>query len=241
MSEAEIWAAIDLQRGRVVSLRKGDPDQSMVWGNSPQSVVDRWEREGANGLHIVDLDGALETGSNRTAIESIVHHAKIPVQVGGGIRSEADVQRWLELGVARVVLGTLAYNDPPTLSKILKRYGSERIVVAVDYRSRMIVTKGWTKDEALGVPEAVDRLQAAGIRTVLATAVEFDGTATGPDVATLRSLRAATSMRILASGGVRTIDDVRELKRIGVDGVVIGRALYEGTISLPKLKLEEQK
>lgn len=193
--------------------------------------------EGASGLHVVDLDGALKTGSNRSIVESIVRDAKIPIQIGGGVRSRDDVDRWMKLGVDHVVLGTLAYNDGSTLNQILSEYGREKIVVAMDYRNGTIVTTGWTKEENLTVLEAVKYLQDSQIKTVLATAVEFDGQAQGPDLVTLRNIRKSTNMEILASGGVRSIDDVRELERVGVHGVVIGRALYEGTLDLNELKL----
>ena len=233
----EIWAAVDLHQGRVVSLREGNPEQSTVWSDDPIAIAKRFEREGASGLHIIDLDGALKTGSNRSIVESIIHNAKIPVQIGGGVRSRADVDRWMKLGVDRVVLGTLAYNDVATLNQVISEYGRERIVVATDYKNGKIVTKGWTKQEDLSVLEAIKRLQDSQIRTVLATAVEFDGRAEGPDLVTLRNIRASTDIQILASGGVRTIDDVQELKRVGVEGVVIGRALYEGTLDFPELNL----
>jgi phosphoribosylformimino-5-aminoimidazole carboxamide ribotide isomerase len=233
----EIWAAIDLHQGRVVSLRKGNPDLSTVWSDDPLAIAKRFEREGAAGLHVIDLDGALKTGSNRSIAESIVQKAKIPTQIGGGVRSRVDVDRWMKLGVDRVVLGTLAYNDTSTLHQIISEYGRERIVVATDYKNGKIVTKGWTKQEDLSVLEAIRRLQDSQIRTVLATAVEFDGRAQGPDLVTLRDIRASTNVQILASGGVRTIGDVQELKRVGVEGVVIGRALYEGTLDLPELSL----
>ena len=233
----EIWAAIDLYQGRVVSLREGNPELSTVWNTDPSGIAKRFEREGASGLHVIDLDGALKTGSNREIIESIVQKAKVPVQIGGGVRSRADVERWMKLEVERVVLGTLAYNDASTLRQIINDYGRERIVVATDYKNGKIVTKGWTKQEDLSVLDAIKRLQDLQINTVLATGVEFDGRAQGPDLATLRDIRASTSVQILASGGVRTIDDVQALKRVGVEGVVIGRALYEGTLDLPELNL----
>lgn len=233
----EIWAAIDLHQGRVVSLREGNPQLSTVWSDDPLAIAKRFEREGASGLHVIDLDGALKTGSNSSIVESIVQKAKIPIQIGGGVRSRVDVDRWMKLGVDRVVLGTLAYNDAPTLNQIIGKYGRERIVVATDYKNGKIVTKGWTKQEDLSVLEAIKRLQDSRIGTVLATAVEFDGRAQGPDLATLSDIRASTNVQILASGGVRNIDDVQELKRVGVEGVVIGRALYEGTLDLPELIL----
>ncbi len=237
MNELEIWAAIDLHQGRVVSLRQGNPELSTVWSDDPLAIAKRFEREGASGLHIIDLDGALKTGSNRSIAESIVHEAKIPIQIGGGVRSRADVDSWMKLGVDRVVLGTLAYNDASTLNQVISEYGRERIVVACDYKNGKIVTKGWTKQENLSVLEAIKHLQDSQVKTVLATAVEFDGQAQGPDLVTLRNIRESTNVQILASGGVRTIDDVQELKRVGVEGVVIGRALYEGTLDLTELNL----
>jgi phosphoribosylformimino-5-aminoimidazole carboxamide ribotide isomerase len=237
VNELEIWAAIDLHQGRVVSLREGKPELSTVWSDDPLAIAKRFEREGASGLHIIDLDGALATGSNRSIVESIIHNAKIPIQIGGGVRSKADVDRWMKLGVDRVVLGTLAYNDASTLNQVIGEYGRERIVVATDYKNGKIVTKGWTKQEDLSILEAIKRLQDSQIRTILATAVEFDGRAEGPDLVTLRNIRASTDVQILASGGVRTIADVQELRRVGVEGVVIGRALYEGTLDFPELNL----
>jgi phosphoribosylformimino-5-aminoimidazole carboxamide ribotide isomerase len=235
VTDVEIWAAIDLQHGRVVSLRKGDPNESTVWTDDPLVIAECWERQQIDGLHIIDLDGALDMGSNRTTVESIIRKTNVPVQVGGGLRSETDVQRWLDLGADRVVLGTLVYNDPSILIQILNKYGPEKIVVATDYRNGMIVTKGWRNTEDLKITKAVSSLQATGIRFVLATAVELDGTARGPDISTLQEIRASTDMFVLASGGVRIIEDVRELQRARIDGVIIGRALYEGTIQLFEL------
>ena len=235
MIESEIWAAIDLRRGRVISLRKGNPADGLTWSDDPLAVANRWEREGATGLHVVDLDGALGEGSNRKVIESISRSSRIPVQVGGGIRTIAQAKELLELGIARVILGTVAYDEPSVLSNALRTLGSERIVVAADYKDDVIVTKGWTKESSLNVLEAIIALKTSGVKTVLATAVEFDGTALGPDVGMLRKIRASTRMKILASGGIRTLDDIRELQRIGIDGVIVGRALYEGKVRLGEI------
>lgn len=232
MIESEVWAAIDLRRGSVVSLRKGKPADGLTWSDDPLAVANRWEREGATGLHVVDLDGAFGEGSNRKVVESISRSSKIPVQVGGGIRTVAQAKELLELGVARVILGTVAYDEPSVLSNALRTLGSERIVVAIDYKDDVIVTKGWTKESSLNIFEAINALENSEVTTVLATAVEFDGTALGPDVNMLRKIRASTRMKILASGGIRTLDDIRELRRIGIDGVIVGRALYEGKIRL---------
>jgi phosphoribosylformimino-5-aminoimidazole carboxamide ribotide isomerase len=231
----EIWAAIDIHLGQVVSLRKGRPEESTLWSNDPLEIADRWQREGAYGLHLIDLDAALGNGSSKAALESIIRKAKIPVQVGGGIRKYDDAERWLSIGVDRVILGTLAFENPTDLNKIMATYGSERTVVAVDYKNGMIVTHGWTQERSLTITEALSNLQAVGVKTVLATATELDGMAKGPDLHTLRSMHNSTTMHILASGGIRTKRDIRELQQIGVQGAIAGRALYEGTLQLSEL------
>ena len=235
----ELWAAIDLLHGRVVSLRRGDPTDRTEWSGDALAFAKRWQTEGATGLHIVDLDGAFQTGSNRDTIESIVRVASIPVQVGGGIRTVMDAKRWLELGVQRVILGTLAYSLPSAIISIIDEFGSGRVVVALDYREGRVVTQGWTKTESLEITEAITRLQTAHVETLLATAVQFDGTGAGPDWKTLQTLRSLTTMRILASGGICTADDVNGLRRIGMHGVILGRALYDGTLNLTDLKVQE--
>ena len=237
MTATEIWAAIDLHLGQVVSLRKGKLEETKVWSTTPLQVANRWQREGASGLHVVDLDAALGHTSNRTVVESIVRNAKIPVQIGGGIRSLDDARRWLSVGADRVILGTLAYANPSELHDILVTLGPERIVVALDYRNHTIVTHGWTKKRDLSIVDAVNNLQAAGVETILATATEFDGMANGPDLDTLHIVRGLTRMRILASGGIRAINDVLELQEIGVEGAIAGRALYEGTFRLSELNV----
>jgi len=235
----EVWAAIDLLRRRVVSLKRGDPSDRVEWSGDALAFAKRWQTEGATGLHIVDLDGAFQTGSNRDLVESIVRLASIPVQVGGGIRNVTDAKRWLELGVQRVIVGTLAYSSPSAIISIIDEFGSDRIIVALDYREGRVVTQGWTKTENLELAEALTRLQTTRVETLLATAVQFDGTGAGPDWKTLQTLRGLTTMQILASGGVRTADDVDGLRRIGMDGVIVGRALYDGTISLADLSVQE--
>jgi phosphoribosylformimino-5-aminoimidazole carboxamide ribotide isomerase len=150
-----------------------------------------------------------------------------------------DAKRWLELGVQRVILGTLAYSSPSAIISIIDEFGSDRIIVALDYREGRVVTQGWTKTENLELAEALTRLQTTRVETLLTTAVQFDGTGAGPDWKTLQTLRGLTTMQILASGGVRTADDVDGLRRIGMDGVIVGRALYDGTISLADLSVQE--
>ena len=232
----EVWAAIDLLRGKVVTLVQGDASRRTVWKEEPTEFAKRWENEGADGLHIVDLDAAFGNGSNQRIVEHIVKRTKTRVQVGGGVRSEGRVKRLLDLGVDRVILGTLAYVKPDILWKLLEKLGSEKIVVAADYKKGKVVSGGWKDNEGVSVLNAVRSFEAAGVKNVLATAVGRDGLGRGPDVATLRMICASTEMKVLASGGIRNESDVEALGKAGVHGVILGRALYEGTIRLDEVE-----
>jgi phosphoribosylformimino-5-aminoimidazole carboxamide ribotide isomerase len=232
----EAWAAIDILHGRIVSLTQGDPDQRTEWSGGALAFAKRWETEGATGLHIVDLDGALQTGSNRETVQDIVRAATVPVQVGGGIRTVGDAISWLQMGVHRVILSTLAYKSPSSVLAVIDEFGPGRVAVALDYKDNRVVTQGWTRTESLEVANAITKLQSTHVETLIATAVQFDGTSAGPDWQTLQTLRGLTTMRLLASGGVRRTDDVIGLRRIGMEGVILGRALYDGSLNLADLK-----
>lgn len=229
----ELWAAIDLLSGSVVTLKQGKEKTKMSWGEKPSEVAARWEREGADGLHIIDLDAAFGKGSNRETILRIVKRVKIPVEVGGGVRSRAAADSWLESGAARVILGTLAYKEPVTLSALLREHGADRIVVASDYLEGKVVTRGWTKSQKVGVLEAAERFEAAGVINLLATAVGQDGMAKGPDLKTLKALCGKSKrLRVIASGGIRDAEDLKKIEKRGAAGAVIGRALYDGGVRL---------
>lgn len=229
----ELWAAIDLLSGSVVTLKQGKEEMKTSWGEKASEVAARWEREGADGLHIIDLDAAFGKGSNREAILGMVRRARIPVEVGGGVRSRAAADSWLEAGAERVIVGTLAYKEPEALSALLREHGPERIVVASDYLEGKVVTSGWTKRQGVSVLDAARRFEAAGVVNLLATAVGQDGMATGPDLKTLKALCATGKrLRVIASGGIRTAEDLREIERRGAAGAVIGRALYDGGVRL---------
>ncbi len=240
----ELWAAIDLLSGSVVTLKQGKEDMKTTWEEDAVDVAARWERDGANGLHIIDLDAAFGKGSNSKTISKILERAKIPVEVGGGVRSREAAETWLESGAARVILGTLAYKEPETLAELLRRKGADRIVVASDYANGKVVTSGWTASQAVGVLESARRFEAAGVVNLLATAVGRDGMATGPDLDTMRVLCASSrKLKVIASGGIRNVGDLFEIRRRGPSGAVIGRALYDGDIYLADAKtlMEETK
>jgi phosphoribosylformimino-5-aminoimidazole carboxamide ribotide isomerase len=233
----ELWAAIDLLSGSVVTLKQGKEEMKTTWEDGAVELAARWEREGADGLHIIDLDAAFGKGSNAKTISKILERAKIPVEVGGGVRSRAAADSWLDSGAAKVILGTLAYKEPETLSALLKERGPERIVVASDYTDGKVVTSGWTASQGVGVLEAARRFEAAGVVNLLTTAVGRDGMATGPDLETLRVLCAfSKNLKVLASGGIRNLHDLVEIERRGAVGAVIGRALYDGSLELGEAK-----
>jgi len=233
----QLWAAIDLLSGSVVTLKQGKEEMKTTWEEGALEVAARWESEGADGLHIIDLDAAFGKGSNSKTISMILERAKIPVEVGGGVRSRAAAESWLGAGAARVIVGTLAYKEPGTLSELLKQQGPEKIVVASDYSDGKVVTSGWTASQGVGVLEAARRFEEAGVLNLLTTAVGRDGMAAGPDLDTLKVLCALSKkLRILASGGIRSLHDLIEIERRGAAGAVIGRALYDGTVELGDAK-----
>ena len=235
----ELWAAIDLLSGAVVTLKRGKETMKTTWGEGAVEVAARWEREGADGLHIIDLDAAFGKGSNRETILAIMKKAKIPVEVGGGVRTRSVAEAWLESGAARVIVGTLAYKEPETLSELLRVSGAEKVVVASDYSDGKVVTSGWKVRQDVGVLDAAKGFEAAGVVNLLATAVGRDGMGTGPDLATMKALCASSKrLRVIASGGIRDVDDLKKIERLGAAGAVIGRALYGGGIRLGAAKAD---
>jgi len=233
----QLWAAIDLLSGSVVTLKQGKEEQKTTWEEGAVEVAARWEKEGADGLHIIDLDAAFGKGSNSKTISTILERAKIPVEVGGGVRSNTAAVSWLESGASRVILGTLAYKEPETLAELLKQQGPEKIVVASDYVDGRVVTSGWTTSQDMSVLAAARRFEAAGVLNLLTTAVGRDGMATGPDLDTLKVLCAfSKNLKVLASGGIRNLHDLVEIESRGATGAVIGRALYDGGVELGEAK-----
>ena len=230
------WAAIDILKGRVVTLVKGDPSTSTEWETDALEAAARWEEEGADGLHLVDLDRAIGSGSNGEVIQSVLRAANVPVEVGGGIRSVEEACRWLDLGASRVVVGTMAFEQSEKLRVILRAVGPGRVAVAVDFKENRVLTSGWRQTESVDILGAVESFRRLGVETIIATAVERDGTASGPDFNAYSALRGIGGIKIIASGGIRFPDDVARLSAQGLDGVIIGRALYEGTVRLAELK-----
>src|SRR3989454_11620698 len=214
---------------------KGDPSASTEWETEALETAARWEGEGDDGLHLVDLGRAIGSGSNGEVIQSVLRAANVPVEVGGGIRSVEEACRWLDLGASRVVVGTMAFEQSEKLRVILRAVGPGRVAVAVDFKENRVLTSGWRQTESVDILEAIESFGRLGVETIIATAVERDGTANGPDFNAYSALRGL-GIKIIASGGIRFPDDVARLSAQGLDGVIIGRALYEGTVRLAELK-----
>lgn len=229
----EVIPAIDLRGGRCVRLHQGDFRRETVFSDDPLSMALRWQEEGGPRLHVVDLDGAA-TGVPRhlDLIAEIVAALSIPVQVGGGIRTAGTALAWLEAGVDRVVIGTAAVRDPRMVEEVCRSHGSERVVVSVDAHDGMVALQGWTESSGVSVLELSRSMADLGVERLLYTDIARDGMLSGPDVDTNAALVRDTGMAILASGGVSSLEDVRQLAATGVEGVIVGRALYAGTLSL---------
>jgi phosphoribosylformimino-5-aminoimidazole carboxamide ribotide isomerase len=222
--------AIDLRGGRCVRLTRGDPSQQTTYSDDPVATAVRFQTEGAQLLHLVDLDAALGTGSNGDTITSVCSTISIPVQVGGGLRSDDAVDAAFQMGAHRAVLGTAAVTDPSFVRRQVEAHG-DAIVVAVDVRDGRAMVRGW-QDEGPALEDILTELDRAGAPRYLVTAIDADGTLAGPNVSLYGSVQARTDRPVLASGGVGTLDHLRNLAAAGVEGVVVGKALYEGTLSL---------
>lgn len=231
----EVIPAIDLLSGRCVRLYQGDYARSQVFNDNPADVARQWVEQGASLLHIVDLDGA-KTGRvvNRPAIEAIITEVPVPVQVGGGLRDRSSVAQLLDLGVQRVILGTVAVEQPHLVAELCQEFPGQ-IVVGIDARNGRVATRGWLEtSEVLATGLAV-QMQEVGAAAIIYTDIHRDGTLTGPNLEALRELTAAVSIPVIASGGVSSITDLLSLlalEPLGVTGVIVGRALYTGDISL---------
>ncbi|MBO8127715.1 MAG: 1-(5-phosphoribosyl)-5-[(5-phosphoribosylamino)methylideneamino]imidazole-4-carboxamide isomerase [Peptococcaceae bacterium] len=230
-----IFPAIDLRNGRCVRLLQGRLDQETVYSSDPRAVAASWERQGAPWLHVVDLDGAF-TGApqNEEIIKAIVAGVKIPVQVGGGIRNLNTVRRYLEMGVARVILGTAAVADPGFLRQAVNEFG-ERVCVGLDCRDGQVCIEGWDTTASRSYAELVPELEELGVQRIIFTDIRRDGTLHGPNLDAVADICAKTGLKVIASGGVARLEDIIALKEMaprGVEGVIIGKALYAGTVKL---------
>jgi phosphoribosylformimino-5-aminoimidazole carboxamide ribotide isomerase len=227
-----IYPAIDLRGGRCVRLRQGDYSQETVFGGDPAAVAERWARAGASYLHVVDLDGAREGRPvNGDSIRAVVSAAGVPCQLGGGIRTEAHLVEALGWGVARVILGTRALQDPDWCEAMCRRYPG-KIVLGIDAKNGRVATEGWLNVSERTALDLAKRCAAWPLAALVYTDIGRDGMLAGPNVEATAAVAAAVPVPVIASGGVTKLDDVTALARRGIAGCIIGRALYEGRIDL---------
>jgi len=229
----EIIPAIDLKDGRCVRLFQGDFDQETVFSDDPLATARSWQEQGGHRLHLVDLDGAVQGKPvHLEVIASIIQALDIPVQVGGGIRDLASADAWLTAGVDRVVIGTAAVRDPGMVREICRKHGNQRVVVSVDAKDGLVALHGWRETSSVTVLDLAGQMAQIGVARLLYTDITRDGALTGPDLATNARLASETGLAIQASGGVSSLEDIESLLPTGVEGVVVGRALYTGAVSL---------
>lgn len=237
-----VYPAIDLKGGRVVRLQQGRSDAETVYGDDPAAVARQWASDGARFLHVVDLDGAFGgEPKNWDGVKAILGAVKIPVQLGGGLRTREQVEGALAMGVRRVVLGTKACESEEFVGELVMKFG-DRIVVGIDARDGFVTVQGWTQSTRLTAVEFAQSIDNLGVSTIVFTDVATDGMLTGPNYFAVSSLCGAVRCDVIASGGVSAASDVQRLARIGVErpnlvGVIVGKALYDGRVSLKHLGL----
>lgn len=241
-----IFAAIDLKNGQCVRLTQGDPEAETVYGNDPAAIAEKWVEIGVDWLHVVNLDGAFgdpeKSAKNIDALQTILDRVTTPVQFGGGLRSPEDIARALDLGVSRVIIGSMAADRPRQMLDVLGQFGPEQIVLGLDVKDGKVATHGWRQLAETNALKLVQLIQTAGLTHVIYTDISRDGMLSGLNleatVALARAGNAADSphrFKVIASGGVAGIEDVRRVKAVeheGVEGLIIGKALYTGAIDL---------
>jgi len=229
-----ILPAIDLLDRQIVRLRQGKVGEKTVYSDDPLAFAKRWEEEGGNCLHVVDLNAAF-TGESRNfeIIKKLVHLLNIPVQVGGGIRSVEAAARFIDAGVTRIVIGTQAIDDPILLEALVNRFGRKRVAVSVDTKNGKVAVKGWTKVTSVDALDIIKTVEKLGVQTIIFTDIATDGTLEGPNFAALEKILNSTDCQVISSGGVANIEHVKQLALVpGLYGTIIGRALYDNTIDL---------
>ena len=231
--------AIDLKNGRCVRLLQGEADAETAYSNDPAAMARSFEDAGAKRLHLVDLDGAFRgQGSNLDCIHSILKTISIPVQLGGGLRTADDVERMLKLGVSSVIIGTMAVKNPDVFEKIIKHFSGEQIILGIDARNRKVAIEGWQEGTEIYDVDFALHWKKVGIQRVVFTDIARDGMLSGPNMEALRNFARGTGLKIVASGGVSSMEDLELLKTLeadGVDQVISGKAIYEGKLDLKEI------
>jgi len=231
--------AIDLRQGKCVRLTQGRKEAITFYDADPIKIAEAFENDGASMLHVVDLDGAFaeSNGRNREVLREVIRAVRIPVQFGGGLRGAKDIEQMISLGVARVVIGTLAVESPDQLAEIVRLFGVDHVAVGIDARNGKVVTRGWETEEEMSALTLARRVAAAGVERIIYTDVSRDGTLAGVNVDQTCLIAETSGLKITASGGVASLEDLERLGAVshcGVDSVIVGKALYEGRFTLPE-------
>jgi phosphoribosylformimino-5-aminoimidazole carboxamide ribotide isomerase len=235
VQKVKIIPAIDLMDGQVVRLLKGNPKNKTVYSNNPQEIAKKWEKQGADMIHLVDLDATLGLGSNIDIIKKITREASIPIQVGGGLRSESAIISALDFA-QRVVVGTIAFKDFALVSDLATKFGKKRIVISIDHNNGIIVTNGWQKSTGINLIEAAKSFSKKNFTEFLLTNVSRDGTLQGPDLENLAQICNLENANVIASGGISGPTDITKIKQCNAYGVILGKALYDEKITIKEAK-----
>lgn len=227
-----IYPAIDIKDGKCVRLFKGQFSDVTVYGDSPAEMAVKWQSQGGEFIHVVDLDGALKGhGVNAGKIKEICKSVSVPVQTGGGIRTMEDIEAKFACGIDRVIIGTKAVSDSEFVKRAVDKYGS-RIVIGIDAKDGMVAIEGWEKTSEYSAIEFAQKMAALGVKTIVYTDIATDGTLAGPNVSAMAEMAQAVNADIIASGGVGSLEHIMSLAPTGVEGVIVGKALYTGKVDL---------
>ena len=229
----KLYPAIDIKNGQCVRLQQGLFDATTVYSNAPFEVAKQFEEVGAKFLHIVDLDGALKgMGANDDALAEIIKNVNIPLEIGGGIRTMQDIEHRLNMGVTRVILGTKAVESPDFIKEAIATFGADKIVIGIDAKDGMVAIKGWETISNIDAVTLALSMKDLGVKTIIYTDISKDGMLCGPNFVQTAKMVEATGLDIIASGGVSSMQDLEQLEKIGVEGAILGKAIYEKRVDL---------
>lgn len=231
----KIIPAIDLMEGKVVRLYKGNPEKKTIYSENPLEIAKKWEKAGADMIHLVDLDATLGRGTNIKLIKKLVKELSVPVEVAGGLRDESIISEVLN-NASRVVLGTIAFENKEILKKLLERFGKDKIVISVDHVDGNIMVEGWQKSTGRNLIEGINEFVKMGFTEFLLTNVSKDGTLEGPDLDFLERACKISNVNVISSGGISKLDDVQKVKEKNAFGVILGKALYENLITIEEAR-----
>ena len=228
----QVWPAIDLRGGKCVRLRQGDYKHETVYGDDPAAMARQWVGQGASCLHLVDLDGAKDGQCvNFSAVERIVTAVDVPCELGGGIRDERAIEKYLSLGLVRLVIGTRALKEPDWFRGMCRKYPGQ-LALGIDAKGGLVATDGWLETSTRKAIDFARDFAAEPLSAIIYTDIARDGMLQGPNHAAMAEMKSAVQVPVIASGGITTANDIRQLAQLGLDGCIVGRALYEGTLSL---------